>query len=170
MKPIFLAAILLIAGCASGPVEVTRLDEGKERAPSPSVELLREKPQRPYQEIARLEVRGRPGAPRWTVYEQMREEARSLGADAIVTLSEERRRQPAAPFEQEPRVTLGNAYPLVLESLDRGAFPYEGEGPATVGGVYWEIEAHAIAYANTPLPPATADCGMNDSAAACRHR
>lgn len=148
MKPIFLAAILLIAGCASGPVEVTRLDEGKERAPSPSVELLREKPQRPYQEIARLEVRGRPGASRWTIHEQMREEARSLGADAIVTLSEQRRRQPAAPFEQEPRVTLGNAYPLVLESLDRGAFPYEGEGPATVGGVYWEIEALAIAYVN----------------------
>lgn len=146
MKLVVLAAGLLVAACASGPIEVTRLDEGQ-RASSRSVELLREKPHRPHHEIARLELRGRPGAPRWTLYEQLREKARGLGADAIVTVSEERKRQPAPTFEQEPRVTLGNAYPLVLESLDRGAFPYEGEGPATVGGVFWEVEALAIAYA-----------------------
>jgi hypothetical protein len=146
MKLLVFAAALLLAACGSSPVEVTRLDEGEERPPSRSVELLRENPQHAYQKIARLEVRGRPGAPRWAVYEQLREKARSLGADAVVTLSEERKRQPAPPLDHEPRVTLGNAYPLVLESLDRGTFPYEGEGPSTVGGVYWEVEALAIAY------------------------
>lgn len=148
MKLLVLAAALLLAACAGSPVKVTRLDAVEGRAPSSSVALLREKPQRPYHEIARLELRGQPGAPRWTVYEQLREKARSLGADAIVTLGEERKRQPAPPLEHEPRVALGNAYPLVLESLDRGAFSYEGKGPATVGGVFWEVEALAIAYAN----------------------
>jgi hypothetical protein len=55
-----------------------------------SLEVLLEKPSRPYSDVALLESRGELGVPEADLVNDAREKARVLGADAIVKLESER--------------------------------------------------------------------------------
>lgn len=55
------------------------------------IELLGGRPQRPYEEIGRIEARGLPGEQRGFVRQELRNRARALGADAVVAMQESAR-------------------------------------------------------------------------------
>jgi hypothetical protein len=79
-------AALLIGGCATVSTEIVTLEPGLQLAPSQSVEILLEKPQRPYREIALLESRGMVGDGEAALWHDAREKAQALGADALIRL------------------------------------------------------------------------------------
>lgn len=113
--------------------------------------MLTAEPERPYQEIARVEASGRIGAPRGEAYERLRREAARLGADAVLKTGEEKKYRRAAPAETlEDRASLGDAYPDAVEVFRPGFFGYEGSGVATVAGYYWQVEGLAIDYEDAP--------------------
>jgi hypothetical protein len=123
-------------------------------APSPSpsgsrVALLDERPRRPHDVVARLEVRGDPGVPVEHAYGELRWKADALGADAVVKTAE-RSRLARAPARYEPpdRPLLGNAYPGPLRDLEPGAFPPEGR-KLKVRGKYYVVEGLAIRYVDS---------------------
>lgn len=80
MKRLFCILLLLAAGCT--PVTVMRYN--KVYPPTSSVEVFRTaRPERPYTEIAELEVRSHKKA-----IESLVKKARELGADAIIVMGE----------------------------------------------------------------------------------
>ena len=82
--------ILLLAGCAGVSTQVVELNPAQRFPPTQNVEVLLEKPQRPYIELGLLESRGDFGATEATLLNDAREKARALGADAILKLETER--------------------------------------------------------------------------------
>lgn len=88
------AAALLMSGCTTVSTQVVPLTPGLQLAPSQSVEILLDKPQRPYREIALLESRGMVGDGEAALWLDAREKAQALGADAIVRLEVEKTVQP----------------------------------------------------------------------------
>ena len=74
--------LLLFLGCAS--TGVVLLDDTIKYTPSENVEILIEKPKRPYKVIAKLETKGIKGTSHTTILESMRQKAKSIGADAII--------------------------------------------------------------------------------------
>lgn len=109
------------------------------------IQLLGGRPDRPYDEIGRIEARGSPGEQRSFVYQELRNKARALGADAVIEFEERTRmdRLPATDAGEAPR--LGNAYPGVLRKTEPGAFPPAGFD-VQAGGRYYEAEGIAIRY------------------------
>ena len=85
--PLALALALLLSACATVSTKVVELDPGKKYAPTQNVEVLLQKPARPYSEIALIESSGMSEA---DMLNDAREKARALGADAIVKLDTER--------------------------------------------------------------------------------
>lgn len=85
-----LLLVLLAAGCATVSTEVVQLDPARNLAPTQNVEVLFEKPKRPYIEIALLESRGAVGTGEAELLNDAREKAKALGADAIVRVEAER--------------------------------------------------------------------------------
>jgi hypothetical protein len=80
----FLVVLLLtLSGCAA-TTSVVLLDPAKQYSSSMSVAILLRPPERPYVEIAKLETKGAIGEPEPTLYEQAREKAAAIGADAII--------------------------------------------------------------------------------------
>jgi hypothetical protein len=63
------------------------------------IELLGGTPGRPYEEIGHIEARGRPGEHRRYVYQELRNKARALGADAVMSVEE---RTGEAPLSATP--------------------------------------------------------------------
>jgi hypothetical protein len=88
------------------------------------VALLEEAPALAYREVARVEVRGLPGTPQRSVRDQLRQEARELGAHAVIVQDERKNYRPAPPM-------TGSARPA-----------------STEGGVYYEAEGIAIRYSD----------------------
>ena len=84
---------LLVAGC-SVTTHVVQLNPARTFEPTQNVEILLEKPTRPYFEIGLLESRGAVGVTEAELLNDAREKARKLGADAIVKLEAERVYQP----------------------------------------------------------------------------
>ena len=112
----------------------------------PQAALLAEAPQRAYQEIGRVVVRGEPGTHRRLVYQELRRKADALGADAVIELDARTLRALApAPFDPPQRPLLGNAYPGPLQAFEPGAFPPEGDD-MRVRGAYLVVEGLAIRY------------------------
>lgn len=108
--------------------------------------MLAQKPDRPYEEIARLEVRGEVGAAPQQLYDELRERAHALGADAVVPIDQHALSDATpAPYDPPQRPLLGNAYPGVFSAFERGAFPPEGFEVRTRGR-YYVVEALAIRY------------------------
>jgi hypothetical protein len=79
-------AALLVSGCATVSTQVVRFEPAVQFAPTQSVEILLEKPQRPYREIALLESRGMVGDSEIALWQDAREKAQVLGADALIRL------------------------------------------------------------------------------------
>lgn len=79
-------AALQISGCATVSTEVVTLAPDLKLAPSQNVEILLEKPERPYREIALLESRGMVGDTEAQLWQDAREKAQQLGADALIRL------------------------------------------------------------------------------------
>ena len=129
------ACVLALGACAAPQGAVER-----------QVVLLAEAPQRPYEEIARIEARGAPGTQQPDAYAELREKAGALGADAVIKLAE-RRRHDATPAPHDPpdRPRLGNAYPGPLGAFEPGAFPAEG-ADLRIRGPYYVVEGIAIRY------------------------
>ena len=78
----FLLSIFLLTGCATTSVLI--LDESKQYPPTQYVEILNSSPSEPYVVIAQLETRGAVGTSLPQILESMRDEAKSIGADAII--------------------------------------------------------------------------------------
>ena len=79
---IFTILSIFITGCAT--TSVLMLDESKQYPPSQYVAILNDQPTEPYIVIAQLETRGAVGTSLPQVLESMRDEAKSIGADAII--------------------------------------------------------------------------------------
>ena len=89
-----LCAALALSGCAMVSTHVVQLDPARTYAPTQNVEVLLEKPQRPYTEIALLESRGEVGITEAELLNHARDKARSIGADAIVRVEADRMYHP----------------------------------------------------------------------------
>ncbi|HEX6268091.1 MAG TPA: hypothetical protein VFZ81_14500 [Burkholderiales bacterium] len=110
------------------------------------VELIGGAPGRPYDEIGRIEARGRPGEQRSSVYQELRNKARALGADAVIQVEEraqKRRRLPQSGASEAP--LLGNAYPAPARKTEPGAFPPAGFDLQT-SGPYYEVRGIAVRF------------------------
>lgn len=75
---------LLTAGCATVSTEIVPLSPGLKFAPTQNVDILFERPQRPYREIALLESRGMVGDSEVQLWQDARAKAQALGADALL--------------------------------------------------------------------------------------
>ena len=73
---------IFISGCAT--TSVLMFDESRQYPPSQFVAILNEQPSEPYIVIAQLETRGAVGTSLPQILESMRDEAKTIGADAII--------------------------------------------------------------------------------------
>jgi len=85
MRLFFVCLLFLLGGCAT-TTSVVLLDPTQKYTPTPSVQILLKAPPRPYVEIAKLESKGLAGEPEPSVLEDAREQARKLGAHALLVL------------------------------------------------------------------------------------
>lgn len=144
-----LTGLLLVAACASvtDRVEVLSKDASLVSPAKEDAALLEKAPQRDYEEVARLRVRGRPGEALDELYGELRSKAAELGADAVVLLDEEKRYRELPGGDPQAGYAIGNAYPRLLTGLEDTPLP--GPGYVQIGGVYYEIYAAAIRYSGT---------------------
>jgi hypothetical protein len=75
--------VLLMAGCAA-TTDATLMKKGKTYPPTTEVEILFEKPTRPYEIIAILDSKGLAGVSEVVVLNNMRDKAMQIGADALL--------------------------------------------------------------------------------------
>lgn len=100
----FLVAVLAAlsaTGCASVSTRVVELDPTLKLPPSQRVEILFEKPQRPFRQIALIESRGITDGEA-ELLEQARSKARAMGADAIVRIEVEKTQRPPIVIHDPP--------------------------------------------------------------------
>jgi hypothetical protein len=83
---ILIILLLLFSGCIQG--NVTLLDSSNYPA-SAHVEILREKPARPYKTIAMVKATGPQGSGETELMAVLQGKAKSVGADAIMPLPKE---------------------------------------------------------------------------------
>lgn len=143
---LLLAATL--AGCASVTLRVIEADPAVRYPPSANVDVLFERPQRPYVEIATLEAEGDYGVGEAKLLEDMRARARQLGADAIVRTAGEQLYQP--PVAVYDPLYDPFFYPRRLYAFHPFGPPYGGY--RWVGGGYY-YTARAIAIRYQPVAP-----------------
>jgi hypothetical protein len=142
------AAALALSACAVN-TRVVRLNPGQVYPPTQMVEVLLQKPDRPYVEIALLESEGLSEA---DLLNDAREKAKALGADAIL-------RQTVERIYHEPTAVYDPFYdPLYYGHYRWRPYPFYGSpwGPAwgpypypyrVVGGGYtYVLKAVAIKY------------------------
>jgi hypothetical protein len=136
----------LLAGCASVSTKIVRLDPSLTLAPSERVEILLEKPLRPYQQIALLESRGTAGGTEAELLEDARERARSLGADAIVRLELEKVLQPPTVVYDPPFAPFYWGYPFRRYPYFSPPYPFFGEYRVVGGVTVYTLKTLAIRY------------------------
>ena len=133
---------LFVEGCATVSTQVVPLGSGPQLAPSQSVEILLEKPQRPYREIALLESRGMVGDGEAALWRDAREKAQTLGADALIRLEVDKTVQP-------PTVIYDPFFsPFYSPYYMRDYFfpPYFAEYHVIPGGPVYTLKTVAIKY------------------------
>jgi hypothetical protein len=81
LLPILCSVVLSLSSCAH--TSVAMLDNSK-YSPTSNVEVLLQKPSRPYKQIALLEARGAVGVPITDLIASMQEQAKAIGADAVI--------------------------------------------------------------------------------------
>jgi hypothetical protein len=144
-------AALLLAGCATVVTRVAMLDPAVSLAPTSRVEILLEKPQRPYREIAFLESRGIAGGSEVELLEDAREKARALGADAIVRLELEHTVQPPVVVYEPLFAPFYYGFPYRRYPM---IYPgYFGEYRVVGGGTAYTLRTLAIRYEAQAVKP-----------------
>jgi hypothetical protein len=135
---------LLVSACSTVSTKIVELDPARKYAPTQSVEVLLQKPERPHAEIALIESSGTSEA---DMLNDAREKARALGADAILKLDTERMYHP-------PVAVYDPWYDPYYWGYFRPRFypPYYHPWGAyqVVGGYYsYAMKAVAIKYKDT---------------------
>jgi hypothetical protein len=134
------AAFFALAACAGPRVE------GPERA----IALFTDKPQRAYEVLGPVRAQGVPGEHVRLVYDRLRDNARRLGADAVIAVeTQEYFDAIPVPYDPPPRPPIGAAYPGPLHTFEPGAFPPEGFGVHS-RGAYYAAEGLAIRFHYRP--------------------
>jgi hypothetical protein len=135
-------AASLISGCATVSTEIVMLEPGLQLVPSQRVDILLDKPQRPYREIALLESRGMVGDSEAALWHDAREKAQMLGADALIRLEVDKTVQPPTIFYDpffspfySPYYPYGHFFP-----------PYFTEYRVIPGGTVYTLKSVAIKY------------------------
>lgn len=88
---LLLLSCSLAMGCAQ--TSVVMLDDSLKLASSENVRILEQPPEEPFEIIARLETRGTVNQSIPPLLNQMRDEAKKIGADAIIPVEERQERQ-----------------------------------------------------------------------------
>ena len=142
LRILLVGAAVMLGGCAGMSTRVVQLDPARQFPPTQSVEVLLQKPQRPYIEIALLESEGYSEA---ELLNDAREKAKTLGADAIV-------RQELERVYHEPVTVYDPWYDPFYYGYHRRwtPYPYYGSplGPYRVvgGGYTYVLKTLAIKY------------------------
>ena len=136
-------AAALLCGCASVTTQVVHLNPAQTYPPSQNVEILLEKPHRPYTPIGLLESRGDIGASEADLLNDIRVKAQQLGADAVVKLESERL--------YEPPMTIYDPWydPLFYRHYYWPWYPFGppyGDYRLVGGGYYYVVKALAIKF------------------------
>lgn len=141
-RVLLVSLVLLTSACATVSTHVVSLATDTRYAPTQHVEILLEKPQRPYREIALLESRGMVGDTEVQLWQDAREKARSLGADALIRLEVVRTYRPPIVY-YDP--FLSPYYPWLYPHAHfyPGPFP---EYRVMPGGVEYTLKTLAIKY------------------------
>jgi hypothetical protein len=144
-SPVFATiSVVVFSGCATVSTQVVPLDPSLRLAPSQRVEILLEKPRRPYAEIALLESRGIAGGGEAELLEDARLKAREIGADAIVRLEVEKSVQP--PVMVYDPIFSPFYYPYPFYRHPYVYPPFYGEYRLIGGGTVYTLKALAIKY------------------------
>ncbi len=152
MRGALVLCLFLLAGCAA-TTSVVLLDPGKKYPPTESVQILLKPPDVPYVEIARLESKGLIGQPEPEVFEDARERARELGADAIIIVE--------STGMYEPPVVIYDPWPPYYpwyhdrwRSYPFGYYPapyyYGPRGHVLPGGNVYLVRSLAIRFTQGP--------------------
>ena len=191
MKPknrIILLSCLLLIGCTQ--TSVVLLDDSLRLAPSDNVRIIEQPPEESFQIIARLETRGAANQSIPPLLNQMREEAKKIGADAIIPV-EERQEWQQQGLLYNPwlggyqtigggNVPIVTSYAIILErSIPQRMTAYRPD-PIINGGVSFNVLAPvlngygfsgwvgknrfrgAIDYYSVEIPSAMSRDGFND--------
>ena len=134
----------LLAACSMVSTHVVQFDPSRTYTPTQNVEVLLEKPKRPYIEIALLESRGEIGVTEPQLLNDARDKARAVGADAIVRIDSERvYHPPVAVYDPWSDAFYWRAYGY--RPLPPFAHPWGGY--RVIGGGFTEtLKAIAIKY------------------------
>jgi hypothetical protein len=141
----------LLSGCAAVSTQVVPLDPSLTLAPTERVEILLEKPRRPYTELALLESRGIAGGSESELLDDARDKARTLGADAIVRLELEKTVLPPVVVYDPPFAPFYYGYPF--RRYPHFHPPYFGEYRVLAGGTVYTLKTLAIKYETQPGKP-----------------
>jgi hypothetical protein len=142
---VLLAASLALAACASVRTQIVPLGTPQAYPPTLTVEVLLQKPDRPYTEIALIESKGEVGASEADLLNDAREKAKALGADAIVRTEVDR-------IYHEPVPVYDPWYDPLFFGYYRyrpfAPFPHPWMSPYRFvgGGVSYTLKALAIRY------------------------
>lgn len=134
----------LITSCATVSTQVVPLDPALKFAPSQRVDILLEKPQRPYTQIALLESRGIIGGGEAELLEDARAKAQELGADAIVRLEVQETVQPPVTVYDPLYSPFFSPYFPYRHPYFYP--PYHGEYRVIGGGTVYTLKAVAIKF------------------------
>lgn len=149
---LILLSCFLAMGCAQ--TSVVMLDDALKLAPSDNVRILERPPEEPFEIIARLETRGTAGQSIPPLLNQMRDEAKKIGADAIIPVEERQERQQQQlmynPWLGGYQTIGGNnvpivtSYAIVLErSIPQRMAAYRPD-PIINGGASFNVLAPAL--------------------------
>ena len=121
-----LLVIVAFAGCVN--TQIAETNPAKKYPKTSNVEILHTKPTKPYEVIAVLDSVGGVGISEASVVNDMRERAKTIGADAIVVIG--------AASDRTPQQLMYN--------------PWLGGYQTIGGGEYSKMRAAAIKYSSTP--------------------
>jgi hypothetical protein len=141
-----LSIVIAVGGCAAEPAA----------EPDAPVAILEKAPDRPYEPVWPISARAEASAGESVLDEKLRDEAREMGADAVIV---ERRYFDPSPPADEGEAGLGSSYPELFGSFDRGAFPQATIG-ARVYGPYVIAEGLAIRYPGSAEEPSDGLAGL----------
>lgn len=140
------AAAVFIGGCATVSTEVVPLVPELKFPPTENVEILLEKPKRPYIPIALLETRGMVGDTEAELWQHAREKARELGADALIRLEVDKTvRPPVVLYDPFFTPFYSPFYSPFYPRPYFYAYPFP-EYRVIPGGVEYTLKTLAIKY------------------------
>ena len=145
LRYVICAVTVALSACAAVSTQVVQLDPAKTYLPTQNVEVLLEKPTRPYTNIALIESHGEVGASEADLLNDAREKAKALGADAIVKTELERVYHRPVPVYDPWYDPLFYGY-FRYRPLLPYPQPWVNSYSYVGGGVSYTLKATAIKY------------------------